>query len=330
MRCLFCQRRVGFIRRFVDREYCSREHKRLMRSQSARAVRSLRDEEYEEIWPVSLRTADPETPRPQQSNLVSTALFGIFIVGALLVGSMGLSGPDSGVRMSASGSNPVEDLRRKIRTHAAVRLRDDFRSGLENWKSSTPSPTSSLQARSSASDWSVKDGFIQPGRLRLWKDSMSLSDYQLEFVSEIQKKGLGWVYRAQNTNNYYATKIRITRPGPLPSADLMRYAVIQGRENSRISLPLPMVLRSDTLYRVLVSVRGDTFSTTVNGQMVDTWTDSRLRSGGVGFFTDRGEEATLRWVTVSDRDNFVGRVLSYLGFLAPIQPEIYVAILPEL
>jgi hypothetical protein len=64
--------------------------------------------------------------------------------------------------------------------------------------------------------------------------------------------------------------------------------------------------------------------------MVDTWTDNRLRSGGVGFFTDRGEEAALRWVTVSDRDNFVGRVLSYLGFLAPIQPDVYVAILPEL
>ncbi len=330
MRCLFCQRRIGFFRRFVDREYCSREHKRLMRSQSARAVRALRDEEYEEIWPVSLRTAEPDNRRLQQSNLVSTALFGIFILGALLVGSMGLSGPDGSSRMSASGPNPLEDFRRKIRTHAAVRLRDDFHSGLENWKSSTPAPDSSAQAKTSANDWAVKNGFIHPGRLRLWKDSMSLSDYQLEFVSEIQKKGLGWVYRAQNPNNYYATKIRITKPGPLPTADLMRYAVIQGRENSRISLPLPMVLRSDTLYRVMVNVRGDAFSTTVNGQMVDTWTDSRLRSGGVGFFTDHGEDAALRWVTVSDRDNFVGRVLSYLGFLAPIQPEIYVAILPEL
>jgi hypothetical protein len=79
---------------------------------------------------------------------------------------------------------------------------------------------------------------------------------------------------------------------------------------------------------VLVNVRGDSFSTSVNGQMVDTWTDSRLKMGGIGFFADRGEVASLRWVTVSERNNFLGRILSYLGLFTPIQPTVYVAVLP--
>jgi hypothetical protein len=159
---------------------------------------------------------------------------------------------------------------------------------------------------------------------------MAMTDYQIEFVGQVEKKGLGWAYRASDPGNYYASKIQITKPGPLPTAELLRYAVIQGRENSHVKLPLPLVVRTDTLYRVLVNVKADTFSTTVNGQMVDTWTDTRLQKGGVGFFAEGDEKAMLRWVTVSNRDTFVGRILSYLGFFTPIQPGVYVAVLPNL
>jgi hypothetical protein len=104
---------------------------------------------------------------------------------------------------------------------------------------------------------------------------------------------------------------------------------VQGKQSSRVSLPLPMVIRNDTLYRVLLTVKGDNFSTAVNGQMVDTWSDKRLTAGGIGFFSDRGEVAVLRWVTVSHRDNFLGRMLSYIGFWAPIEPMVYLASLPQ-
>ena len=65
-----------------------------------------------------------------------------------------------------------------------------------------------------------------------------MTDYQLEFVGEIEQKGMSWAYRAKDARNYYANKIVITKPGPLPSADLVRYAVINGVERARSSTPL--------------------------------------------------------------------------------------------
>ena len=54
--------------------------------------------------------------------------------------------------------------------------------------------------------------------------------------------------------------------------------------------------------------------------MMDSWSDERLRAGGVGFFSDGGEIASLRYVQVTDKDTVVGRLLSYLGFLRPLTP----------
>jgi hypothetical protein len=156
-----------------------------------------------------------------------------------------------------------------------------------------------------------------------------MTDYQLEFSGQIEKKSLGWAYRAIDPNNFYATKITITKPGPLPTADLVRYVTVGGKQADRVNLPLPMVIRNDTLYRVLVTVQGNNFSTAVNGQMVDAWTDSRLPAGGIGFFSEKGEVASLRWVTVSHRDNFLGRMLSYIGFWAPLEPLVYLASFPQ-
>ena len=113
-------------------------------------------------------------------------------------------------------------------------------------------------------------------------------------------------------------------------ADLVRYATVGGKQSKRANLPLPLAIRNDTLYRIQLAVKGDNFSTTVNGQMVDTWSDSRLTAGGIGFFTDKGEVASLRWVTVSHRDNILGQMLSYLGFWAPLEPLVYLASLPSL
>ena len=323
MRCLYCQKKIGLFRRLTDREYCCRSHRNRMRAVSARAVRNTVDlDDLSEIWPVHLRRLDESMDKTaMQTNQASTAIFGLVIVGALAVGSMGLLGPGgtAAVRLKTS-TGPFDDIRKSIRNHAAVKLNDNFQGGLRDWKSFS----------SSSSDWSFNHGFVQPGRLRLWKESLGMTDYQMEFVGQIERKGMGWAYRAVDGNNFYATKIVITKPGPLPMADLVRYATVGGLQSSRLNLPLPMVIRNDTLYRVQLTVKGDNFSTAVNGQMVDTWSDSRLPSGGIGFFADKGDVASLRWVTVSHRDNILGRMLSYIGFWAPLEPLIYLATLPTL
>lgn len=294
-----------------------------MHSVSARAVRNAVDlDDLSDIWPVHLRPLDESVDKTtSQANQASTAIFGLVIVAALAVGSMGLLGPGgtASVRLKTS-TGPFDDIRKSIRNHAAVRLNDNFQGGMGDWNGST----------SSSSDWSFNHGFVQPGKLRLWKESLGMTDYQMEFVGQIERKGMGWAYRAKDGNNFYATKIVITKPGPLPMADLVRYATVGGLQSNRVNLPLPMVIRNDTLYRVQLTVKGDNFSTTVNGQMVDSWSDRRLSAGGIGFFADKGDVASLRWVTVSHRDNLLGRMLSYIGFWVPLEPLIYLATFPTL
>lgn len=296
------------MRRFTDSEFCSDRHRKTMRSLSARVARDY--DEFEEMWPVYGKPFDDIAANKQQNQggVASTAVFATLILAALLVGSAGMPAGGDGRPSAFVGS--IEGLRRTIRSYSAVRLTENFKDGLKHWQ----------PAANSASDWSFDHGFVRPGRLRLWKTSSQMTDYQMEFVGQIEKKGLGWVYRAKDHRNYYASKISLRKPGPLPTADLVRYAVVEGRESGRHRTPLPLTLRNDTLYRVQVNVKGQDFSTIVNGQMVDTWSDPRLSSGAIGFFSEPGEVASLRWVTVSNRDNFVGRVLSYLGFWTPMGP----------
>jgi hypothetical protein len=57
----------------------------------------------------------------------------------------------------------------------------------------------------------------------------------------------------------------------------------------------------------------------VNGRMVDSWSDKRLKTGGVGLFADPGEVATVRYASVSDRNTLTGRLFSYMqaGYVLP-------------
>jgi hypothetical protein len=318
MFCLYCHRRIGLLRKLTDGEYCSQEHRIQMRTQSARALRNSREydgfDDYDSDSTVFVKPIhDVTSSAPaRQSSTTSTATFGLLLIAGIFVATFGVTdqGGSRALPRRASNFAPMESIRQTIRSYATVKLQDDFKSGLQSWKSTG----------SAGHDWSFKDGFVRPAKLRIWSDSLRLKDYQVEFVGEIQQKGLSWAYRAKDGRNYYANKIVITKPGPLPAANLVRYAMLNGEEKGRHATPLNMTLRTDTLYRVHMSVKGSDFTTTVNGQMVDTWSDDRLKSGGVGFFADEGELASLRYVQVTDKDTVLGRLLSYIGMLRPLTP----------
>jgi hypothetical protein len=99
----------------------------------------------------------------------------------------------------------------------------------------------------------------------------------------------------------------------LPLVDLVRYAVVNGKQGPEVRKPLPITVRADMLYRVLMDVRGDDYTLMVQGQLVDFWSDHRLERGGVGFFSARGERARLRWVEVSHQYDALGKVCAYLA-----------------
>ncbi len=136
-------------------------------------------------------------------------------------------------------------------------------------------------------------------QITIYRPSLSLSDYRIEFQGQIDTKSLGWVFRAADANNYYAMKLAIVVPGATPRMALIKYVVRSGRETEvgRVSLNIPS--RNDTIFSVRTDVRGPKFNTYVQGQPVDVWTDDQLKSGGVGFLNERTERARIKTVSIA-------------------------------
>lgn len=201
-------------------------------------------------------------------------------------------------------TEPWGAVQKNILNRAGVEYSDDFRTGLDHW-------TSRGDAHNS---WTYDAaGFVQPGPLAIYKPSMNLQDYQAQFLGMIDRKALGFVYRAADLENFYVLKLTVLRPGPMPTIGLTRYAVINGKAEPAHVTVLPITARQDMLYRVRLDARGENFAVTIQGTLVDFWSDSRLKTGGVGFFCGKGEEARVRWIQVSHQYDALGRLCAYLA-----------------
>jgi len=212
------------------------------------------------------------------------------------------SGAGKGVQKMVAEN--LSTLNKSISDRAAIAYTDDFRSGLDGWES-----RSNLTTR-----WSYDaSGFVQPGPLAVFRPTVELTDYRFEFLGEIDQKGMGWAFRASNLDNYYAVKLTVVKPGPVPIVHLVRYAVIGGKEGPRVEKPLPFITRSDMLYRIRVDVQGSDFAVRAQDQIVDFWSDDRIPRGGVGLFCGRGEKARVRWLEVSHQYDTLGRLCAYLA-----------------
>jgi hypothetical protein len=248
---------------------------------------------------------------PRDLKLVSLllpVLLVVAITGSVPTVPIKQLAPQNLDQMQGQLQKVVEDhwknLNQTISDRAAVSYADDFRSGLDAWESRSNLTRS----------WSYDaSGFVRPGPLAVFKPTVDLTDYRFEFLAEIDQKALGWAFRAQDLNNYYAMKFVVVKPGPLPLVHIVRYAVINGKEGPHVDKPLPMTVRTDMLYRIQVNTRGGDFTILAQGQVVDFWSDNRLQHGGVGFFCNRGERARLRWVEVSHQYDALGRLCAYLA-----------------
>jgi hypothetical protein len=180
-----------------------------------------------------------------------------------------------------------------IRQRAAIELSEDFQGDwTRNWRIE-------------------KAGYARLGRLALYEPSMQMRDYRVEILVQIEKEAAGWVYRVSDRKNYYAAKIRIVKPGPLPVLSLVRYPVTGGREGPRAAIPIRVPVQSARPYRVQLTVKGQDFSTSIEGQLVDFWHDDVHQSGGFGLFSDKSERARVYWMKLSHQDDFIGRVCAY-------------------
>jgi hypothetical protein len=132
-------------------------------------------------------------------------------------------------------------------------------------------------------------------------------------MAQIEQKALAFVTRAADIQNYYVVKLVVTRPGPLPEVSIVRYPVIRGREDKRVQKRLVMTVYNDTIYRIRTTLRADAWTLAVNDQIVDSWSDDRLETGGVGLFAARGERARMYDLRVRHQDDTIGKVLAHIA-----------------
>lgn len=212
--------------------------------------------------------------------------------------------PELEARVENATKSKLDGFKRVIVSRAAVEMADDFQSGLDNWEGSGQLGPS----------WSYdRTGFIRPRALGIYTPSTPLSDYAFEFLGKIDQRSISWVFRASDLNNYYAMKLVDKTGGATPQMALVHYAVIEGREGPKKEVPLPITVYKDTLFRIRMDIQGPHFSVQVQGTVVDYWKDSRLKAGGIGFFSNRGEESRVRWVQLTHQDDLLGRLCAFLA-----------------
>lgn len=323
MVCRYCNKPISFLRSLIDNQFCSKKHRSAFSVRSARALRDMGE--------IAYSTADllhdgddleiPKQRRRQRNGssagaalgLALLALAGLFVLDRL--GGPGGAAPKKVERDGEPG--PVEVLLGKVmdrlpKMSRGIRLEERFDSGLRSW---VPAPGAS------SGTWRVENGLIHPGALRIWDASRKLGDYSFQFQARVESKSVGWVVRAPDHSNYHAAKIVLEGAGRPVRPELVRFSVVRGKETRRQHFPLPFALDTASFYDYEVRAMGDRIVTLVGGRVIDQWRDSRFRTGGVGFFSERGELASVRWAKVQEGESLADRLRGYLTFGLVI-PEI--------
>jgi hypothetical protein len=198
-----------------------------------------------------------------------------------------------------------DNFKKDIAKRAEVDVFDDFQSGLDSWESIENLGT-----------WSYDNGGLAiPGKLAFLTPSLHMTDYDVDSVAQVVSKGLGLVFRASGTRSYQVAKLIVDGSGPMPPLVVERYAVVGGKESARVRVHCPGTFQKDTLYHIHLQVRGDSYTLFIEGQLIDSWSDPRTKSGGVGFFCANNERARVAWVRVSHNTDAAGRMCAWVAGL---------------
>ena len=128
--------------------------------------------------------------------------------------------------------------------------------------------------------WGGDPNGLHVGRqITIYRPSLKLSDYRLEFQGSIDTKSVGWVFRAADPENYYAMKLMTVSSGLSPKVALFKYLVVEWKQTQVGRVPIDLAVQPDTVFDVRVDVRGPQFTTyhpgTAGGQL-----DRRSVEGG--------------------------------------------------
>jgi hypothetical protein len=136
-------------------------------------------------------------------------------------------------------------------------------------------------------------------QITIYRPSLKLSDYRIEFKGQIDTKSIGWIFRAADPDNYYAMKLQLVSQELPLTVVLYKYIVLKGRQVQVGRVPIDVPVKNDTVFSIRMDVRGPKFYTYVQGQPVDVWTDDQIKLGGVGFLNERSERGKIKSVSLS-------------------------------
>ena len=170
--------------------------------------------------------------------------------------------------------------------------------------SSNPPVVTKIETTTRADGWSRQPvtnseaGFNRSRKLVVFRPTLKASDCSFEFDWKPDRLGTGWVFRAQDTSNYYAMRIKLLKEASKPTFSLEHFAVYHGVEGGRSEKTL-VLSRNDAVVRVRTDLSGPTFTVYLNGAAVEYWTDTHLASGGLGFLEEWDHSVDVQSVRMS-------------------------------
>lgn len=297
MLCLYCRQPISSFRSLWDTRFCSNHHRDQVLARSARFLREAEDLGADDPWLAERRRGASQ----RTSALVFVTLLAVVGTGVFLSGSSGPGSPDNRL-----DNKPALEFGTKIAPLLGRReplsLGQAVQTGSAGiWKD-----------LNSGSAWAQEGSYVRPGRLRVWSRSESLVNYDLEFVGQIDRKSMDWAFRASDAQNYYASKVAILTPD---TSAIERYVVQNGVVQDRVELPLRVKLTPNHDYLFRLTAQGSRFRTFIDGNIVSSWSDTRMSRGGIGFFSEDGEKSLLKWAALTERDSVAGRFLAHFSIL---------------
>jgi hypothetical protein len=322
MRCQRCGRPISPLRQLTDREFCCDDHRRRGRLPSASVLRDL-EHERDPFWEALHGNGQQKTAARANTSLGAVLVLGVGLIvaarfwfpadgGPPAVAQIIDTAPKIGAQAERGTSTVMRWLNGVLPGDKPVIAKDDFKSGLTDWLNT-------------AGEKLARDGMMPSNRLMLWKPTIHSANYDVEFEGAIQNKAMSWAFRATDPQNYYATKLILRKAGDPSSAAIQRMVVLNNKVIKLGSeLPLPIKIEREKSYQIALTVEGNRFTTRINGSKVDEWSDrqQRHKTGGVGFFSDEGESASIAWVRFVEHKGLLSRLLAaQMLFLPPGMPD---------
>jgi hypothetical protein len=145
--------------------------------------------------------------------------------------------------------------------------------------------------------WSRRTAYVKgssaPREILVYSGSDDLKNYRIEFSWVPEPRGVGWIFRATDSANYYAAKLRLIQAGAIPTLSAEHFAVVKGVEgaHSRKVITLSRALKE---VAVRMDATGPAFTLFLQGNPSDYWTDERFESGSLGFYEEGGERPVVQ------------------------------------